>query len=141
MYDDVLVPTDGSDTSASAVEHGINIAEPHGATVHFLYVVDVGTEMSASGMIASDLTETLEQEGEDALDEAATRTEAEDVPYNRTVLEGTPHEAIAEYSADHAIDLIVMGASGRSNLKDHLLGSSTDRVIRTVDTSVLVARS
>lgn len=102
----------------------------------------MGTEMSASGIgtIAPELTETLEQEGENALDTAANKAEEADVQYERIVLEGIPHEAIAEYATDYTIDLIVMGASGRAGLKEHLLGSSTDRVIRSVDTSVLIAR-
>lgn len=140
MYDRVLVPTDGSESSAAAVDHGISIAEPHAATVHFLYVVDVGTEMAAPGNTAPNLTTTLEQEANEILDTATTKADNANVPYERTVLEGLPHEAITEYSADNGIDLIVMGASGRSGIKDHLLGSSTDRVIRSVDTSVLIAR-
>jgi nucleotide-binding universal stress UspA family protein len=32
-----------------------------------------------------------------------------------------------------------MGTSGCSGLKEHLLGSTTDRVIRSIDTSVLLA--
>lgn len=142
MYDDILVPTDGSEASSAAVEHGVGIADRHGAAVHFLHVVDVGTEMSASGLgnIAPELTETLEQEGEHALDAAVEEAEASDVSFERVVHEGIPHEAITAYSSDNPIDLIVMGASGHSGLKDHLLGSSTDRVIRSVETSVLVAR-
>ncbi|WP_121822034.1 universal stress protein [Halostella salina] len=142
MYDDVLVATDGSDASTAAVDHGVGIADSHGATVHFLHVVDVGTEMSASGLgtIAPDLTESLEQAAEDALDAATSRAEAAGVTHERVVVEGVPHEAIAEYSADNDIDVVVMGASGRSGIEDYLLGSTTDRVVRSVDTSVLVAR-
>lgn len=140
MYFDIVVPTDGSDSSAAAVDHGISIAEPHGARVHFLHVVDVGTEMAATGNIAPELTETFEQEATKILDRAASKAEDADITYERDILEGVPHKVIAEYSTDYDIDLIVMGASGRSGIKDHLLGSSTDRVIRSVDTSVLIAR-
>lgn len=140
MYDDILVPTDGSDASTAAVEQGISIAKHREATVHFLHVVDVGTEMATSGMITKELTETLKQDAEDALDAAVTQATEADVTYERVVLEGVPHEVIAQYSTEHDIDLIVMGASGRSGLKEHLLGSTTDRVIRIVDISVLLAR-
>ncbi|WP_306061160.1 universal stress protein [Natronococcus wangiae] len=140
MYNDILVPTDGSESSTAAVNQSVSIAEPHGATLHFLHVIDVGTEMAASGNIAPELTQTLEQEADEILDAATTKAEEADVTYEQTVLEGTPHEAIAEYSTDHTIDLIVMGASGRSGIKEHLLGSTTDRVIRSADTSVLCVR-
>ncbi|QLK26028.1 universal stress protein [Natrinema zhouii] len=142
MYGDILVPTDGSDSSAAAVEQAVAIAKGGTTTVHFLHVVDVGTEMSASasGNIASQLTETLKEEAESALDEAISRAESAGVDYERITREGDPHEVIEAYSAEHDVDLIIMGASGRSGLKERLLGSTTDRVIRTVDTSVLIAR-
>ncbi|MDF9746697.1 universal stress protein [Natrinema salsiterrestre] len=142
MYDDILVPTDGSDSSTAAVEQAVAIANGEAATVHFLHVVDVGTEMSAgaSGSIAPQLTETLEDEAESALDDAVSRAETVGVNCERLTREGDPREVIVEHVADHDVDLVVMGASGRSGLKEHLLGSTTDRVVRTVDTPVLIAR-
>ncbi len=53
VYDDSLVPTDGSDSSAAAVEQAVAIADGDAATVHFLHVIDVGTEMSAGASGAS----------------------------------------------------------------------------------------
>ncbi|WP_339103673.1 universal stress protein [Haloterrigena salinisoli] len=143
MYDDILVPTDGSDSSAAAVEQAVAIADGDAATVHFLHVIDVGTEMSAaaSGSIAPQLTETLEDQAESALDEAASRAERAGVSHERLTREGDPHETIATYSAENGIDLVVMGASGQSGVKERLLGSTTDRVVRSVETSVLIARA
>lgn len=125
----------------AAVDQATAIAEAEPTTVHFLHVIDVGTEMSASasGNIAPQLTETLEEEADSALDNAVNRAEEMGVSYNRTTREGDPYEVITEYSAEHDIDLIVMGASGRSGLKERLLGTTSDRVIRTVDTSILLA--
>lgn len=142
VYDDILVPTDGSESSTAAVDQATAIAESGATTVHFLHVIDLGTEMSAggSGSIAPQLMETLKEEGEAALDDAANRAEEAGVNYDRTTREGNPHEVIEAYVAEHDIDLIVMGASGRSGLKERLLGSTSDRVIRTVDISVLLAR-
>jgi nucleotide-binding universal stress UspA family protein len=47
MYDDVLVPTDGSQGATAALEHGMEIASKWGATLHTLYVVD--TRLARSG--------------------------------------------------------------------------------------------
>jgi nucleotide-binding universal stress UspA family protein len=143
MYDELLVPTDGSEGSEAAVEQGVAIADRFDATVHFLNVVDIGTEMSASGVgtIAEELTETFEAVADRALGDAKARAEDAGVPHERTVVEGLPHEAIAEYAVRHDVDLVVMGASGRSGIAEHLLGSTTDRVARSVDTSVLIARA
>lgn len=143
MYDEILVPTDGSDPGSTAVDQGIEIADEFGGRVHFLYVVDEGAEMSAAGVgaIANELTETLEGVAEDALGDAASRAEEAGVRYERTVLEGIPHEAIEEYATEHDVDVIVIGTSGHSGLKEDLLGSTTDRVAQSADSSVLIARS
>jgi len=39
-YERILVPTDGSEATRRAVEHGIGLAAEHGATIHALYVVN-----------------------------------------------------------------------------------------------------
>jgi nucleotide-binding universal stress UspA family protein len=142
MYDRILVPTDGTDTSEVAVEQGVTIASAFDATVHFLYVVDEQTEMaaSASGQIADDLTETFEAEAADALEAAEDRAGEAGVAAEREIFEGIPEDAIVDYSAEHEIDLIVVGESDRSGIRDQLLGTTTDHVLESADVSVLVAR-
>lgn len=142
MYDEILIPTDGSDASEEAVEQGVAAAASHDATVRLLHVVDVGTEMSASGVgdIADQMTDTLDDEASNILDAAEDRAKEADVEYERVAIEGFPDEAIVEYSGKHDVDLIVMGVTGRSGLKETLLGGTTDHVLRSVDASVLAAR-
>lgn len=76
-----------------AVEQGVELAVEFDATVHFLHVADIGTEMSASGVghVADELTKTLETIATDALDAATARADDAEVPYERTILEGFPH--------------------------------------------------
>ena len=63
MYTDILVPTDGSTASATAVEHAIDLASHYDATLHVLYVVDV-TGYSALEVGADVVANALEEEGE-----------------------------------------------------------------------------
>ncbi len=57
MYDDVLVPTDGSDTIAETLTHGLPIAVANDATVHALYVVD--SRITAAGRGEQSLDRTI----------------------------------------------------------------------------------
>lgn len=142
MYRDILIPTDGSDASVTALEHGTEIASGIEATVHLLHVVDVGTEMSASGVgdVADDLTETLDKEAKEAIKQAETMADEAGVTSERAILEGFPEDAIHQYSADNDIDLIVVGESDDSTLTEQLFGSTTEDVLESATTSVLVAR-
>ncbi|MFW6320635.1 MAG: universal stress protein [Halohasta sp.] len=143
MYDHILVPTDGSDASAAALDQAVAIADRFGARVEFLHVVDVGVQMSASaeGTIADELTTTLESVADDALTDAEARANDAGVDAETTILEGVPHDAIVRHSADSEADLVVMGVTGRSGVAERLLGSTTERVVRAAETSVLVART
>ena len=142
MYNEILVATDGSDASGAAVDQAVAVADNFGATVHLLHVVDIGMEMSGSaeGGIASQLTDSLDEVATEALDGAESRADEAGVPTDRVALEGVPHEAIVDYCDDHAIDLVVLGSTGRSGITEHLMGSTTDRVARSVEASVLIAR-
>ena len=52
--------------------------------------------------------------------------------------EGAVDEKIIGYAKQHDIDLITMCTQGYGGLKRRLLGSVTDRVIRSSETPVLV---
>jgi nucleotide-binding universal stress UspA family protein len=142
VYHDILIPTDGSAASTTALEQGIEIASGTGATVHLLHVVDVETEMAASGVgdIADDLTKTLDEEAKEALNQAEKMADEAGVPAERAILEGFPEDAIQQYSDDNGIDLIVIGESEDSTLSERLFGSTTEDVVQSATVSVLVAR-
>ncbi|MFB6198584.1 MAG: universal stress protein [Halobacteriaceae archaeon] len=142
VYDEILVPTDGSDAALTAVDQGITIATRFDANLHFLYVVNIETEMGAAavGEIAGELTESLEEMAVRALDEAESRTEGIDVSVERHIVEGVPSESIVNFGARNDVDLIVIGATGNARLTEEILGSTTDRVAQSANASVLIAR-
>lgn len=142
MYDDILIPTDGSDAVEIAIEHGFELAEKYDASVHALYVVDE-TESGAAivGSEAGSGTRTRsESAGRDALDELTEEGDRRAVSVSTVMVEGMPHKLIAEYAADNDIDVIVMGTHGRSGLSRFLSGSVTERVIRMTDVPVFAAQ-
>lgn len=146
MYEHILVPTDGSETSEKAVEHALDIAEQYGATVHALYVIDTNA-MSLS--LGAEQLDRIEQGQYGEMDEVRERAERatgyitdrarerglETVEH---VSAGQPHSLIASYAEDHDIDLVVMGSHGRSGVKRALLGSVAERTLRTVTVPVMV---
>ncbi|MFC7046258.1 universal stress protein [Halobacteriaceae archaeon GCM10025711] len=138
LYDDVLVPTDGSDESLVAVDHAIAVAERSGATLHAVYVVDesVYDLTDSPRSIKGPLTEA----GERATDAVADLAAEADVPVTTTVLTGAPSEELLDYAGGSDIDLITMGAHGESGAATALLGSTTERVVRDAAQPVLTVR-
>ncbi len=145
-YSRVLLPTDGSDAADEAVPHAAAIARACGAAVHVLNVVDLqsaGGVFNAGGLEPA-FVDRLEKQGQDAADAAvdAVETAAPDVAVHAAVERATPRGGVAagirDYVDEHDIDLVVMGASGRSTLDRHLLGSVVSTLLRTVDAPVVV---
>ncbi|WP_123621036.1 universal stress protein [Halorubrum sp. CSM-61] len=146
MYERILVPTDGSDVAESAVEHALDLAEKYDAEVHALYVVDID---SVNFSLGTEQVDRLKQgrfdemgELKDRADEAtgtvAERGAARAVEVVEHVSGGRPHKVIGDYAENHDIDLIVMGSHGRAGVRRALLGSVTERTLRSTHVPVLV---
>ena len=137
MYETILLPTDGSAGMERVIDHAVDLASIHDATLHALYVVDTASltdlplESSWEGVRSA-----LEREGETAL-EAVERRAGEDVDVRTTVLEGSPGRDIVEFAVDEDCDLIVMGTHGRAGVDRWILGSVAERVVRNSTVPVL----
>jgi len=146
MYDNILVPTDGSEAAQNAVEQAVDLAERYDATVHALYVVDVdatnltlGTEQVdriRQGRI--DEMPEVQAEADEATGQVADAAAARGVPVEEHVTAGSPSRAIRNFVEDHDIDLVVMGSHGRSGLSRVVLGSVAEKVLRRTRVPVLV---
>ncbi|WP_135304637.1 universal stress protein [Haloarcula amylovorans] len=142
MYDDILIPTDGSDHAVRAAEHGAFLADAFDATVHLLTVVDLSEAagpFSAGGVDEEfvDRLETNAQTAIDALDDAVAAVET----VQSSVLTGQPSKTILDYVDDHDIDLVTMGTHGRRGLSRYLVGSVAERVVRQSPVPVLTVRA
>ncbi|GKZ14694.1 universal stress protein [Haladaptatus sp. T7] len=143
MYDDILIPTDGSRGATAGARHGLNLARAFDSRVHLLSVVDERAYSARLVDIDRDIREhreALEDRAEEALDELADLAADANVQSERVVEHGIPSEAIRSFVDDRDIDLVSMGTHGRTGLDRYLLGSVTERVIRTSDVPVLTSR-
>ncbi|WP_254764137.1 universal stress protein [Natrinema marinum] len=135
-YGDILVPTDGSEHATAALELGVRFAAHHGARLHLLSVVDELPEVGDAG--SAQLSDQLEANVQGVLDEAegiAREGGIEEV--TTTLATGSMPREVTSYADAEGIDLIVMGTHGHTGLDRHLLGSFTERVIRTAPVPVL----
>lgn len=135
LYDDILVPTDGSDAAVRAAEQAIELAEQYGATVYLLYVVD--TTVWELGDTPRSIVRILKEAGEESMANLAEQAAALDVPITQEIRKGIPYREICTQVDETDADLIVMGTRGRTGQPEVLLGSTTDRILRTADVPVL----
>jgi len=141
MYRKILIPTDGSKTAEHAVEQGIKLAQALDATVYGLYVIDISAFAGIpTEAIWESMRGLLENEGNKSLKVVENLASSMKVKYKILLREGVPSEDIIKFAKEEGIDLIVMGTAGRRGLDRLLLGSVTEKVVRTSPCPVLVIR-
>lgn len=138
--DNIIVATDFSPQSDGAIRHGCAIARRSGASIRVVHVVE--TPADEEGLAAAQ--EAVKQwrvsdEGRLASEiEACAGPDMELIP--ETVEATSTAEGLQQVIDEHGADLVVVGSTGLSGIKQALLGSTAGKVLRTVEAHVLVAR-
>ncbi|MFC7166461.1 universal stress protein [Halospeciosus flavus] len=140
MYDDVLVPTDGSEGVREAILEGVDLAELCDAAVHALYVVDERSTPDLPDVEWQSVRSSLENEGEESVATVTGEAKRRGLDATSDVRHGDPAETILTYADEQDVDAIVMGTHGRSGVSRYLLGSVTERVVRQATIPVVVVR-
>lgn len=137
MYDEVLVPIDGSEQSAAAAGTAIGIADAYDTDLHVLHVVEtVPDRVDSSPPV----------DAVDPPDDHPVRNitrQARDVGLSEVhpkIDHGVPSQAVLEYVHRHSIDLVVMGTRGQTGLDRWLNGSSAEEVIQQCPAPVLTVK-
>ena len=135
MYDSLLLPTDGSDASRAAVDHGLALAASVGATVRVLSVAPSGPH---GAMKRDQMRADPQAEAESAIEAVESVATGYDVVVESVVESGLPQEVIVAEAERSGVDAIVMGTAGRSGIDHVLLGSVTEEVLRSAPVPVIV---
>ena len=140
----VLVATDFSTASESALNYGREFARTFGATLHVLHVVEnammlVGAE--AVGVDFARLQSELEASAASTLNRIVTREDREQLKAITQVRTGrSPAFEIAGYAGTETIDIILIGTHGRGPMAHLLMGSVAEKVVRIAPCPVLTVR-
>ena len=141
MYDNILVPTDGSPEAENAIIRAFDLAQTGDATIHVLHVIGPGvTSVDLDSTESEELRQQSEKRGREATVRIQERATDLGLDAVRTVHEGTPYRAILEYIDENEIDLVVMGTHGRTGGERTRIGSTTERVITFADAPVMAVR-
>lgn len=137
----ILFPTDFSETANLAMARAVGLAEDFNAELFVLHVVD---DLQISTHVQKEREVILRDLRDHALEQMKKDLPAELLEHFATigaVKRGEPGKEITTYAQVHGCDLIVMGSHGRTGVGRVLLGSVTDKVVRTAGCPVLVERA
>jgi nucleotide-binding universal stress UspA family protein len=140
----ILVPTDFSKFSQSALTYGAAFAEKFGAELHLLHVVqDLALFIPDAITVAPPIAPPVEQflaAARAAMERVVEENDLKRLNVRPEVREGTPFYEIIRFAQETNIDLIVMGTHGHSGLAHVLLGSTAEKVVRKAPCPVLTVR-
>jgi nucleotide-binding universal stress UspA family protein len=147
MYKHILIPTDGSELSLKAVEHGVSLAKTTGAKVTSITVVSPVLLFNLDPGQFKEPSEEwgykpqLERFANKCLDQVKSVALEKGVTCNVMYVEhDQPYQAIIDAAENERCDLICMASHGRGGLAAVVLGSQTVKVLTHSKIPVLVCR-
>jgi nucleotide-binding universal stress UspA family protein len=131
-FSEILVPYDFSWHARKALDYAALYAEKNHGTLHLLYVHEKGF---LAGLVGGGNNSGLE------VFEKQLKQVAEDLDTTAAVKchasSGKAYQEINKYAEDLKVDVIVMATQGLTGLGRMILGSVTDRVVRSTPCPVL----
>ncbi len=155
LFEKILVPLDGSEHSLRALEIAIQLAKKFGGKVTLVHVYSVSvrpiimpepTTLTPPGVPVmtpaevSRVVEATRRAGTRVLQDGEQKVKLENVQVETMLVEGQVVQEITRTAKEGRFDIIVMGARGISKIREMLLGSVSDGVIRHASCPVLVVK-
>ncbi len=159
MYKTIYVPVDNSDHSNMAVDLGVRLAKTFGSKIVGSHVYAAKMHDKRFKQMEAGLPEEYHDEKEldrqrqihdslitrglqiitdSYLDYVDRRCTEANLPIERRSLEGRNWKVLVEDINSNAYDLVIMGGLGIGAVKDSVIGSNTERVVRRVRNSDLL---
>ena len=137
----ILVPTDFSEQSKYALKAAAKIASLNNCEIYILHMLDIPDLQSFSG-VKTDIPEIIffKKTAESKLDEFASHDCLKNITTYSLLRLMKTFEGVQEVNQEFAIDLVVMGSHGASGMKEFIIGSNTEKVVRTSEVPVLVIK-
>jgi len=136
--DHIIVPLDTSEVSARALTAASQIAGAFGSKVTLLIVLDTAVQNGLRDVADSENT-TIERAAESYLGPIVADLRGQSVDVDTKIVDASDPASVITDTADAlSADLIVMCTHGRTGPGRWLLGSVTDRVMRSTRVPVHV---
>lgn len=131
----ILVPCDFSDPSVQAFKFALEVAQRSRGEVFLLNVVEVPimheTVMMPTLYFEQAFMNDMKATAEKKFDKMKDKW-AKDGPKISSFVElGATTTTIRQFIEDKKIDLVIMGTHGASGMREFLIGSNTEKVVRT----------
>lgn len=139
----ILVPIDFSRTSEYATKMAAQIAKKSGAEIYLLHMIELPSgivDMGAGANFSIPESMLYLRKIKERMLEYKEKFFEEPEKVHHSILFLHPYEGITKYTQKINPDIIVMGSRGLSEFEGIVIGSNTEKIVRTSETPVLVVK-
>jgi nucleotide-binding universal stress UspA family protein len=139
----ILVPIDFSKKSEYATKIAAKIAKKTGSIVYLLHMIELPTgivDMGAGSNFSIPKSMLYLRKIKERILEFKEKFFDKEEEVHHSIRFQNPFEGIKKYAAKIDADLIIMGSKGHSEFEEILIGSNTEKVVRTATTPVIVVK-
>ena len=139
----ILVPVDFSKQSEFASKVANKIAKKSGSTIYLLHLIELpsgATDMGSGSRFSIPESMLYLRKIKLKIVKFKERLFSKNVHIEHIIKLQNPYEGILKYAEKLEVDLIIMGSKGHSNFEEILIGSNTEKVVRSSKTPVLVVK-
>lgn len=139
----ILVPTDFSPQAENALKVAAQLAKEHNCELYLLHILEVANHSVDPISSYNQLPEAMffMKLAQKQFKELKAKDYLKGLIVHEHVEFQEIFKGIFHICKKNNIDLIVMGSNGASGLKEMLIGSNTEKVVRTSETPVLVIKN
>ena len=143
MYNQILVPLDGSELAEMALPHAESLARKYDTTLVLLSIVTPPT-ITSRGAKAMELFEekinTLMQDADEYLDKLKRKLAEKKIKTEIYTKLGPVVKSILEFADNDDVDLVIIASHGRSGLGRFFFGSVAAGILNRVGQPLMVIR-
>jgi nucleotide-binding universal stress UspA family protein len=138
----ILIPTDFSEQAENALKVAAQLAKKHNAEIYLLHTLELPLQKVDPLSSSENLPEAMyfmrlaHKHFEGLLDKDYLKG----INVHEIVEFYEPFRGVFQVCKKHHIDLIVMGSHGTNSFREMLIGSNTEKIVRTSEVPVLVIK-
>ncbi len=140
----ILVPVDFSNKSEYAVKLAAQIGKKTDCKIYLLHMVELPTgivDMGAGSNFSIPESMMYLRKVKEKILALKEKYFSEDCEVKYAIKFQHPYEGIRDYAKKVNLDLIVMGSQGTSDFEEMIIGSNTEKVVRTSEIPVIVVKT
>ena len=140
----ILVPCDFSEQAVNAFRFALDIAKNSKGVVHIINVIELPVMHDTVLMPVLSFEEALFKEMRETAQKQFSKLNAkfnkDNIKVTSKVIFGAPSHMIIDYAETEKMDLIVMGTKGAEGIKEILIGSNTEKIVRRTTIPVMAVK-